>query len=114
MGESIGQEVGTELTVEHVQDVTVELGGNPGRIVVGRHQSSPVLDEVSAEQEPVARLHDGHEPNEEASPLLGVEVPDRPPKKGDESLPLGVELLHVVVEVPHNGPDSETGVVLGE
>ena len=48
-------EVGAELAVEHGQDVAVELRGHPGRVVVGADQDLGVLDQVGAEQQPLAR-----------------------------------------------------------
>ena len=51
----LGVEVGAELAVEHEQHVAVELGGDPGAVVVGGDQPGPVLDQVGAEQEPVVR-----------------------------------------------------------
>ena len=40
-----------QLAVEHVEHVAVELGGDPGGVVVGGDQAGPVLDQVGAEQE---------------------------------------------------------------
>jgi predicted transcriptional regulator of viral defense system len=68
-------EVAVELAIDDVQDVTVELCGDPLRVVVGRLEHLGVLDEIGAEQQPVAWAEEGRDPRKQRPPGLGVKFP---------------------------------------
>ena len=75
--ERVDVEVGVELTIDHVEHVLVELGGDAGRVVVGGLERRHVLDQVEAEQEPVARLYGLAHAGEEGRRLVvGSQVAD--------------------------------------
>ena len=52
-------EVGAEFAVEPRQQVQVELGCDAGSVVVGGEKRWNLLDQVDAEQQPVARAVGG-------------------------------------------------------
>lgn len=51
MVEPIGVEVAVQHAVEHVEQVLVERRGDAGGVVVGRHQTCAVLDQIGAQQQ---------------------------------------------------------------
>jgi len=57
--EAVELEIAVELAVEHPQDVLVELGGDAAGVVVGGLEAARLLDQVGAEQDPVARREQG-------------------------------------------------------
>ena len=105
--EGVGVEVGAELAVEHVEDVLVELGGDPGGVVVGGLEPGPVLDQVGAEQEAVARVHQGRDPGEERAPRRGAEVADRAAEEGDQRALLARHPLEVGLVVADDAVDAQ-------
>ena len=79
------------------------------RIVVGRHESMRVLDEVAAQEEEVAAVESHVEIGEETATCRGIEVADGASQEGNETWrPLG-ERLEVVEEVGNHGVDVEAG-----
>ena len=112
--ERVGVEVRLELAVEHVEDVLVELRGDAGGIVVGGLEGGGVLDQVRAEQEAVARVHQGGDPGEERAPGPGAEVADRAAEEGDQR-PLGPgDPLEVGLVVADDALDREPRVLVDE
>ena len=84
VGEPADVEVGPEVAVEHPQAVADELLGDAAGVVVGRDQPVGVLDQVGAEQQPVAGLAGVGERAEEGAPLLDVEVADGAAEERDQ------------------------------
>ena len=107
-------EVGAELPVEDGQDVAVELGGHPGSVVVGGHQSAPVLDQVGPQQQGVPGGHRPVEVGEEDLPAGGVQVPDGPAQEGHQPSTPAAEVAEVVEEVAHHGVDGQARVLGGQ
>ena len=85
--EGVEVEVGAELAVEHLEHVLVELGGDPGGVVVGGLEPGAVLDQVGAEQELVAGAEQRRDPLEEGLALARVEVADGAAEEGDQPRP---------------------------
>ena len=56
MVEGVEGEIPPEFTVDHVEDVLVELLGDPRRVVVGRNHEAHLFDEVDSNQEPVVAV----------------------------------------------------------
>ena len=79
-----GIEVGTQLAVEHVEHVAVELGGHAGAVVVGVDQPGPVLDQVGTEEQAVVQGHDLAQLDEELAALGRVEVADGAAEEGEQ------------------------------
>ena len=113
MLEGGGRKVGVEFPVQPVEDVAVEGGGHPGRVVVGRFEAVDGLHQVGAEQERVARLEVGHDLGEEHRPLLGGEVPDGAAQKGDHPPPSAGQEAEVALEVADDGVDGHPRVLGG-
>ena len=107
-------EVSVQLAVEHPEHVAVELGGDAGRVVVGRDQASRVLDEVGAEQQRVTREQGRREVVEQTSAIGGLVVADRAAEERNEPPAAGGDRAEVVVEVADDAVDLEAGVALGE
>ena len=114
VGERVEVEVGVEAVVEHLQAVRDEPGGDPARVVVGRDQAVGALDQVRAEQQPVAGVHGVGERAEEGCALLDVEVPDRSTQEGDHAPTALGKVPEVQREVTDQGLDLQARVPLGE
>ena len=82
--EPLRVEVGTEVRVDHVQQVPVELGRHAGGVVVRRLEPRAVLDEVGADQQPVIGVELAPQRLQETPPLGLVEVPDRAAQERDQ------------------------------
>ena len=104
-------EVGAEPRVQDPEDVEVELGGHPRRVVVGRVEPCLVLDEVDAHEEAVAGREDRCGGAEERRQLTGVQVPDRPREEQHQSAAARPERPEVVDEVARDTRDRRLGVV---
>jgi hypothetical protein len=86
--ERVDVEVGPQLPVEHVQHVAVELGGDPGRVVIGGHERRRVDDEPGAEQELLAGPHRRPQRPQELRALRRKQVADRAAEERDHPMPL--------------------------
>jgi len=100
--EILGNEIGSQRTVEHAQHVEVELGGHAGGVVVGCLDPRHVLDEIRAEKKVLARFHPRSERGQEGVRFGRSEVAERTTQEDDEAWHLGrrqaVELLHEVAD----------------
>ncbi len=123
MLEGVKIEVGAELTVQHLQDVLVELSGDAAGVVVGGLEPIVRLDQIGAEQEAIVRPHQGGEAGEKVAPGRGVEVADRAAEEGDQATALAVgDALEVVLEVADEAahgearvlPDQRLGSLVGD
>ncbi len=114
MLERVRVEVGVQFAVDDVEDVPVELGGDPGRVVVGADEASGVLDEVGAEEEEVTVVHGGADAAEEPDPLGGRHVADRPAEEGDEAPLAAGQEGQVLLVVGDDGPDGQVRMVGGD
>ena len=105
--ERVEVEVGAELAVEDAEHVLVELGGDPGRVVVGGLQRRAVLDQVRAEQEVVVGPEQVRHPRQEAGALGGLEVADRAAEEGDHARAAERHPLEVALEVADEAVDDD-------
>src|SRR5690606_17872424 len=101
MGEALRYEVCAQFPIEHAQDVAVEGGGQPLRIVVGAVENCAGLQQIGAEQEAIVLVEGGGDPPEKGSALLLGEVPDRAAEKGDQAAPALRHFLQVKVVIAH-------------
>ena len=114
MGEAVEVEVGAELSVDHPQHVEVELGRDPGGVVVGRFEPADVLDQIGAEQERVARAHAVGEVGEELLALGRPEVADGRAEEGDHPPTLLGDRAQVPFEVADHRVDGRARVLGGD
>jgi hypothetical protein len=70
-----------------MQHVAVELGGDPGGVVVGGDQPSGVFDQVSAEQQAVAGDQALREGAQEPGGCAGSRLPMVPPRNATSRRP---------------------------
>ena len=85
MVEALRLEVRSELTVDHVEHVAVEGGGDAGSVVVRRLEHVGALDEVGTEQQVVLGPQAACNSSEESSPGARREVADRAAEERDDS-----------------------------
>ena len=97
-----------------MQDVAVELGGHPGRVVVRGFQRGHVLHEVGAEDEPAVVAHQLADVCEEGSALVRVQVADRAAEEGHEPPLWRRNVLEVLLEVAHHAVHREARIHLHE
>nr|WP_245963640.1 hypothetical protein [Terracoccus luteus] len=107
--EGVDVEVGPQLAVDDVQHVGDEGGGHPAAVVVGGDEPVGALDEVGAEQEPVAGLEAVVQRAEEGGALLDVDVADGAAEEGDEPAAAPGQAPEVEGEVADEGLDREAG-----
>ena len=107
MLEGIEVELGAERLVEDREDVLVELGRDPGRVVVGGLQPPAILHQVGAEQEVVLLAQEVRHPGEEAGALRGLEVPDRAAEQREHARSGERDPLQVALEVAHQPVDRD-------
>lgn len=84
MGEEAGVEAGAETAVDHPDHVPVEPGRDARLVVVGGLEDTLVFDEVETDQDAVPLAQPGAQSYKEFSALLGGEVADGAPEKGDD------------------------------
>jgi len=101
--EGLGLEVRPQAGVHHAQDVPVELGRDPGSVVVGGVQPCLVLDEVEPDEEGVAGSELAGDRAQEGRDLGRVEVADRPRQEERETCAAGTEGGQVLQEVTSTG-----------
>ena len=89
MVEVVGVEVGAELAVEHLQQVTVELRRDSLCVVVGRFEDLGILDEVRAQQQVVVGAEQRCDLAQHAPAAARWEVADRAAEKRYDARPLG-------------------------
>ena len=68
--------LGVEFGPQHLDEVAVELGGDPGTVVVGRDETRRRLDQVGAEEEVIAGGEGRPRSGQKRVPLPVVEVAD--------------------------------------
>ena len=111
--ERLRVEVRAELAVDHREDVAVERGRHPGRVVVGGFEDSDVLDEVRPEQEVVVGPERRGEVAQEGAARARQEVADRAAEEGDDPGDpgrRGRDPVQVALEVADDPVDFEAGI----
>ncbi len=110
-----GVEVRLQLTVEHVQDVAVELGRDPLGVVVGGLQGAGVLHQVGAQQQVVAVRQQTRDLAQDAPPRAGRKVADRAAQEGhDARAGGGRDVAQVALEVADHAVHAQARVLLDQ
>ncbi len=89
-------------------------GGDPARVVVRRDQAVGALDQVRAEQQPVAGVQGVGERAEEGRALLDVEVADGSAQEGDHAPAAPGRCPRCSVKSPTRASTCRLGYLLGE
>ena len=114
MLEGLDLEIGVELTVEHAQDVLVELRRDSGGVVVGSLQPGRLLDQVGAEEETILGVEQARDPCQELTAGGGIEVADRPAEEDDQTRAADRDPLQVLLEVADHAADLEPWVLVDQ
>ncbi len=87
MLEVVRGEVRPQFPVDDRQDVPVERGRHPGRVVVGGDQQLLVLHQIRAEQQRVPGGEQRPHRREERGPLVGEQIADGAAEERDQPGP---------------------------
>src|SRR5581483_43805 len=111
VSEAAQVEVRLQLTIDHRQDVQVELRRHPLSVVVGSFEHQRVLHQVHAQQERVLGTHQLTHSREERSPLVREEVADGAAEEHHQLTAKAWNAVQVLLEVADDGMDGQTGKI---
>ena len=111
MGVFVDVEIGVEFPVDDRELIAVELGIEPGGVVIGAHEPATVLDQIGAQQQAVPRPHHRRQHCEEFRAWLRRQVADRRPQEGEQPAPTFGNSGSVRLEIATDSGDFDTWVL---
>jgi hypothetical protein len=103
-------EVRTQLAVQHMQRVAVELRRDALRVVVGRFERARVEGPSHPEDQAPVRAKDRRHRAQEPRAATGRQVADRAAEEGDDPSAVGRrQRAEISFEVAEHGVDGKSG-----